>query len=442
MKYRITDYQCILPTIINMSSANNQFDIIVTADSNDTLSHLAKAALHEGDIYFASCDLNAWQLWYDIDNNIDKYEWADEDNGKGVIYRMIDEHGNDCPYDFKNILFFTELYNGDNENIYTFTYFDNLHKIVYDYSVYSNQNENLNIIKCCNNIIKEYVCNIETENVKETIVLNKNIFYTFDNTKFLRYNILGYGCNDNIFIDNVESNTLGDYCVNNTLESHNSSVCKYNTIGNCCERNIILGSHNILGNGCADNYIHDCEYNSIGNYCSYNRIWEYSDYNTFGNGCEHNFICQNSSYNTFGNGCKNVYIGSYSFFNTFGNGCYNIFFCKKEYFNLDDSEKDIDKIEFVTVHEYSHPYYRNIIFESGNSNIYLVYNGKEFYNSNFDSHNSGPYVNTDEYKFLQNVRVGLGFNKGEKYIIENDQYNQSYETYYTSKNSKTINKND
>jgi hypothetical protein len=27
------------------------------------------------------------------------------ESGKGVIYRMIDEFGNDCPYDFKNVLY-------------------------------------------------------------------------------------------------------------------------------------------------------------------------------------------------------------------------------------------------------------------------------------------------------------------------------------------------
>ena len=28
---------------------------------------------------------------------------SQEDGGKGVVYRLIDEFGNDCPYDFKNI---------------------------------------------------------------------------------------------------------------------------------------------------------------------------------------------------------------------------------------------------------------------------------------------------------------------------------------------------
>lgn len=43
---------------------------------------------------------------------------APREGGKGVIYRMIDEHNNDCPFDFKNMQF---LHNG--EWYYTFSYF-------------------------------------------------------------------------------------------------------------------------------------------------------------------------------------------------------------------------------------------------------------------------------------------------------------------------------
>lgn len=39
-----------------------------------------------------------------MDNDTNRFAWAD-DTGRGVIYRMIDEWNNDCPYDFKNILF-------------------------------------------------------------------------------------------------------------------------------------------------------------------------------------------------------------------------------------------------------------------------------------------------------------------------------------------------
>lgn len=104
MQYHITDYVT-TTTQTDTESAGHPFDIIVTADSENTLNEVARAALHEGDTYFAEAKLEAWQIWYCIDNDTERFGWADAENGKGVIYRMIDEFDNDCPYDFKNIKF-------------------------------------------------------------------------------------------------------------------------------------------------------------------------------------------------------------------------------------------------------------------------------------------------------------------------------------------------
>ena len=109
-KYRITDYVTKVNGFINnvgglARSMEHPFDIIVTAISNNKFSENAKAVLHEGDTYFANCDLSAWQLWYCFANDSTRFEWADTINGKGVIYRMIDEFDNDIPYDFKNVQF-------------------------------------------------------------------------------------------------------------------------------------------------------------------------------------------------------------------------------------------------------------------------------------------------------------------------------------------------
>ena len=59
--------------------------------------------------HFSNSNLDAWEIWYCLDNDMDRFAWADEQNGKGVIYRMIDEFGNDCPYDFKNIQFLRKM---------------------------------------------------------------------------------------------------------------------------------------------------------------------------------------------------------------------------------------------------------------------------------------------------------------------------------------------
>lgn len=104
MKYRITDYVT-TTTAAYTRSGGHRFDIVVSAIDNHTLSEEASACYNEQDSYFkdANADLLKWKLWYRLDNDL--YTWADPVNGKGVIYRMIDDRENDCPYDFKNIIY-------------------------------------------------------------------------------------------------------------------------------------------------------------------------------------------------------------------------------------------------------------------------------------------------------------------------------------------------
>lgn len=108
-QYRIIDY---VTTVGNLNvayeearSAGHQFDIIVVADSDNTINETARAALHQGDTYFVDNNLEGWKLKYCLDNNIDRYRWADTINGRGIIYEMEDEFGNIASYDFKNIQF-------------------------------------------------------------------------------------------------------------------------------------------------------------------------------------------------------------------------------------------------------------------------------------------------------------------------------------------------
>ena len=79
-QYRITDY--VTTTIqTDTVSAEHKFDIIVTADSENTLNENARAILHNDDMYFENCNLAAWELKYSLDNSA-KYSWAAPDNGE------------------------------------------------------------------------------------------------------------------------------------------------------------------------------------------------------------------------------------------------------------------------------------------------------------------------------------------------------------------------
>lgn len=55
--------------------------------------------------YFSGSNLAAWQIKYSLDNHVDMYQIPTLEIGKGTIYYMKDEFGNEAPYDFKNILF-------------------------------------------------------------------------------------------------------------------------------------------------------------------------------------------------------------------------------------------------------------------------------------------------------------------------------------------------
>ena len=104
MHYRIVDYAT-TTTQTDTQSAGHQFDIVLTALSENTLSENASAMAHDGDTYFEHSIITAWQLKYSLDNNTSDFSWADATNGKGVIYYMKDEYNNEAPYDFKNIMF-------------------------------------------------------------------------------------------------------------------------------------------------------------------------------------------------------------------------------------------------------------------------------------------------------------------------------------------------
>ena len=299
-QYRITDYTC-TTTQSGTKSAGHQFDIIVTADDESTLNEEARAALHSGDEYFSGCSLNAWKLWYCLDNDTNRFAWADATNGKGVIYRMIDEFGNDCPYDFNNIQFYRKwnatkslwcIISSDNTGVPCYTFSsrgDSSTTLFTDYSLASSNN-------VYSNVIRKYV-----NGKKQT--LNNNCFFGDD----CYSNTFGNDCSRNTFGNDCSRNTFGNDCSRNTF----GNDCYSNTFGdNCC--------YNAFGNYCKYNaFGNDCGNNTFGNYCGNNTFGNYYSSNTFGNNCLRN---------TFGNDCGNNTFGNNCYSNTFGNSCIYIKF--------------------------------------------------------------------------------------------------------------------
>ena len=419
-QYRITDYTCTTAQA-GTKSAGHVFDIIVTADNENTLNEEARAIHHEGDTYFANSDLSAWKLWYCLDSDSTRFNWAvdsgkfidfgieeqsyrarfktteiinnvkyylfdfqglyigvtvvevgapcyliddtgsglqiqeevgsilnieDIEGGKGIIYRMIDEFGNDIPYDFKNIQFYRQwnkekqmwsTISSDNTGVpcYTFSSLGNSSTIEFtDKSLYVVSNIH-------SNIIGEYI--IKRENYPDKQGLNNICFFGTDsyNNLFGRicYNSsFKFSFSNNSFRDSCYNNLFEEYCYNNSFgkECSNNSFKNHfynNSFGDNCSSNSfnINCKNNIFGEACLNNIIGEaCSDNIFGDHYSYNKIGKSFVKNIFGNYCSYNIIGNNCRNNIFKNNCSNNKIGGYSEDNSFGNNCNFIEFVKNE----------------------------------------------------------------------------------------------------------------
>ena len=338
MQYRITDYTC-TTTKRETKSAGHVFDVIVTADSKNKLNEETRAINHKfdnpNDDYFKDCDLSAWKIWYCLDNDTDRFVWADSSNdtggnpvGRGVIYRMIDEFNNDVPYDFKNIQFYrqwdssTSLWSGtptNNTGVPCYTFSSEGTSSTTSFADMSLSISN----NVYSNVIKEYISSNRQN-------LNNNCFFGNNNYS----NTFGNECFSNTFGSNCNSNTFGNECFSNTFGSN----CNSNTFGSNCNSNAFGNKfqYNTLGNACLFNTFGiECKYNTLGNYCWFNSFGGYYSYNSFGSYCSYNTFGGNCSYNTFGNKCSNIKFTSdsaastkYNYYqsNHFGDGCQYILF--------------------------------------------------------------------------------------------------------------------
>ena len=348
--YRITDYVA-TTTQENTRSAGHAFDIIVIATAPDTLSEDALAILHEGDTYFsgAGARLGAWSLKYCLDNS-PRFAWADAENGKGVIWWMRDEWGNEAPYDFKNIQFKRFPINGFSDNFkgndevkaallydpddnplyfgttdvygsevpsgveigedgiwaYTFTGVDTSSSLespeYYDMSSIHKSLSQETIDAC-----EDDGCGADTEDRVNGNVIKPRCEEFFEDDLYFKGRFV---LNNIVF--------FGRYYDNGYDEGYSVAVCYANVFGAECR-------DCTFGNNCFQNsFGNSCYSNTFGNSCYNNTFGNYFRNNTFGNGC---------NYNTFGNDCYQ---------NTFGNNFqYGTVFEGVTYVNVPGSSSPI-----------------------------------------------------------------------------------------------------
>lgn len=290
--YRITDF---VTTSVQdgTQSAGHAFDVIVRALDAATLDEEAKAVRHEGDTYFEGCALEGWQLWYTTDNDTSRFAWADE-SGKGVIYRLIDENGNDCPYDFKNIQMRNSLDEADETYYYTF---DN-----------NGTDQSLSGSVCYANVIREYVNGARC--INRIIFMGKGFEVSGNN--------FDYYCYNNTFSRTTRQLKFGRECYGNRFEGLNS-MSTFDTKF----RNNVVGTETQsiqVGQGATGNVFG-------------NNIY----YSSFGNYFRNNVVCKFLYYSTFGHYVQNCILGDgadapgqYMRFLTFENNVQYVNLCKTD----------------------------------------------------------------------------------------------------------------
>lgn len=401
--YRINDYTC-TTTQTDTQSAGHVFDIIVLALSGSVLSEEAWAIQHSGDTYFANSNLAAWKLKYCLDNNTDRFTWADITNGKGVIYWMKDEWENECPYDFKNIQFkryqLSSLsswsYNGTiTEETFRFSptnpyYYKTSSEIAggapyrsqagdFSYFYTFNGIEITNALTAANEseyIFENYDMSFQktrgtyTEVCKFNKIKSNSIY--LPNTVFFGYPN-GEGNEDGVysiqFITNVVGNEISLGCTNltfgpNAQDNHincfSSDIvfgkecwqnevgqsCYIVVLGNKCGRNVIddNGSYiNISGQGTDDSnetYIEQCIDNYIEN--SGMEIYLSGSNNTIHSSCQ-KLVMYGESYNNTIESNFNVgtiYNSSHCYI---GKSCDHIYFGKSSFITI---KNDCSNINF------------------------------------------------------------------------------------------------
>ena len=296
--YRMTDFVTTVANDTNARSAGHSFDLLLFATSADSFSSAVGAMPHDGDTYFADCDLAAWEVNYDINNDTTKYKWADETNGKGVITYIKDEHGNVCHYDFKNIQFKRWAITDISSSSLTADALSEL-KSTYCYD----QNGG----RCfATKDVHGYWVPSNRDGTESTIDEETSAWY---------YTFHGLHSSDGETIDehydmSVNQYKLTDGCVENMEENESGAdtqdLCKDNYIKPAYSE-YFLDDEYYKGR----QVLNDIVFLNGLSYCYYNEEDEYWEYQT-----------SSCFTNKFGLECKNSTFGNSCYSNTFGNNCY------------------------------------------------------------------------------------------------------------------------
>ena len=478
--YRITDYVTTVngATITNARSAGHPFDLLLRADSADTLNEQAWAVKHEGDTYFKDARLEAWQLKYRLDN----VQWSkqagtyvtDEENGytfqvigditlSGHTYKLLQGFGmyvdNWSDYALMDTVAEGEqiiCYYGDPE------YFDP---------------EKPKVVGTASGV--EEV----TEAGKGTIVYMKDEWgneagYDFKNVQFKRWKVtdsmegrtgftdtylgvLNYtaeklsveDAEDFIWAYTFSSDAMGGEQMDYSLDSSHSVYgnvikemgdgslpdnvffgkdcyintlsqgCRYNSFSQGCGSNSFSQGcySNSFSQGCYSNsFSQECYCNSFSQGCSSNSFSQECYCNSFSQGCGSNSFSQGCGSNSFSQDCGSNSFSQGCRYNSFSQGCSRNSFsqgCSRNSFSQGCSSNSFSQnVQYVKL---SSNYMQQVIVESGNQYLNVVCN-----------------QSTSSSQPCRNIKIeqGVGNTKSEKTVTITTR-NQDYQTVVKNANS-------
>lgn len=249
-------------------------------------------------------NMNAWELKYCLDNDKELFAWADT-NGKGVIYYMKDEFGNEAPYDFKNIKYARRYVSAVDNNI-------------------------------LNNVVGKYIG--EDNYYAITTTSDVRYFYTFDDGSSNDASLFGsasYNVIDTLIADGQKQ--LNNIVTHNALNSHFGSNTYNITVASNCQSVDMKGDNNLFwGANSVTGYYRQCTMVNVTSIESFNLRMSIANGSNgikvkgscysmnFGNNLTNSEFAGGCQGITFGNYCSQIKISDTCNTITFGNYCINI----------------------------------------------------------------------------------------------------------------------
>jgi hypothetical protein len=313
-------------------------------------------------------NMNAWELKYCLDNDKKLFDWAATD-GKGVIYYLKDEFGNEAPYDFKNAMFqrknitsvssnilsiFTQGENSrlglpgnhavttGNNNYYYYT-FDTPYNVGNDSSLFG---------ESAYNVIKPYI--MDGQRIINNIVLG-----------FANNNSIGNNCFDLTIWGTVRDNTLKYNCSNLLMVGLTQSTMTYVRSSTFFS----LGA-TTFGNGCSQNIGSMFTNSEIGDSCNNNNFGTGNMGIKTGSGCANNTFGTYCYNNTFDNGVSNCTFGNYCSYNKFETSAQSI--TLPNYVRYCKFELGVSRITFTTSGGSNSSYIQYVTVCRGISNLSIA----------------------------------------------------------------------